>query len=245
MATTESRSGDAIVRIADSVEDLLAAMAESIADRAHSALRERLYFTLALAGGNTPRALYALLASRYRSRIEWSRVHLFWGDERYVAHDHPASNYRMAQEALIAPLNLPEENIHPMPTDCPDPLQCADRYENHLRDFFGSLPCFDLILLGMGADGHTASLFPGTRALQERKRWVAVGEAPTEPRVRLTLTLPVLNSARAVYFLVTGADKADAVRKVVLEGEPLPAGLVQPTDGERIWWLDRAAASAL
>ncbi|MEJ5252907.1 MAG: 6-phosphogluconolactonase [Armatimonadota bacterium] len=238
MAATEGRIGRQSVRIADTPADLYHAVAEAIARQAQGAR-----LTLALSGGSTPRALYALLASEYRLRIDWSRVHLFWGDERYVPHDHPASNYRMARETLIEPLGIPDTNVHPMPTDEPDPWRAALRYEEHLREFFGEMPRFDLILLGMGADGHTASLFPGTAALAEWERWVAVGEAPAEPRVRLTLTLPVLNSAKRVYFLVAGKDKAQMVRKVLWENAPLPAGMVKPEAGEVVWWLDREAAS--
>jgi 6-phosphogluconolactonase len=227
------------------VGELLQAVAEAIATRVAEVLARQERFSLALSGGNTPRALYRLLSAEYRTRVDWHRVHLFWGDERYVPHDHPASNFRMARETLIDPLSLPPENVHPMPTDAPSPEESARLYEQQLRAFFGELPRWDLILLGMGADGHTASLFPGTSALLERKRWVTVGEAPVEPRVRLTLTLPVLNAAKAVYFLVTGADKAETVRRILVQQEPLPAALVSPLEGELLWWLDRDAASSI
>lgn len=245
MATTERRTDRLGVRIADTTGELIQAVAEAIASRVAEALSRQESFSLALSGGNTPRALYRLLAEEYRLRIDWHRVHFFWGDERYVPHDHPASNFRMARETLIDPLNLPPENIHPMPTDVANPDEAAHLYERQLRAFFGETPRLDLILLGMGADGHTASLFPGTSALQERTRWVTVGEAPVEPRVRLTLTLPVLNAAKAVYFLVTGADKAETVRRILVQQEPLPAALVSPTEGELLWWLDRDAASSI
>jgi len=242
MATSERRTGRLRVQVADSADELIRAVAEAIAARVTEVLSRQASFSLALSGGNTPRALYRLLAQEYRQRAEWNRVHLFWGDERYVPHDHPASNYQMARETLIDPLGIPSQNVHPMSTDEANPDDAAARYERELRRFFGTEPRFDLVLLGMGADGHTASLFPGTPALLERIRWVAIGEAPSEPRIRLTLTLPVLNAAHAVYFVVTGEDKAETVCRVVMEQEPLPAALVQPEQGELIWWLDTAAA---
>ncbi len=214
-------------------------------------------FRIALSGGNTPRALYERLAQPdYRKAVDWTKVHFFWGDERYVPHNHPQSNYRMAYEAWLKHLSLPPECVHPMPTDCPDPDACARRYEKTLGMGFGEraspsplpsalptadcpLPRFDLILLGMGDDGHTASLFPDEPALYEKERWVVPAIAPFEPRQRLTLTLPVLNSACRVWFLVIGEGKR-AVLKRVFEGEPLPAGLVQPVQGELVWWLDEA-----
>ncbi len=233
------------MRIAETADELARGVADALAKRVAQTLQQQRAFSLVLAGGNTPRALYRLLAKEYRQQIDWGRVHLFWGDERYVPHDHPASNFRMTYETLIAPLNIPPEKIHPMPTDVTNPYDAACLYEQELRTFFGGIPRFDLVLLGMGADGHTASLFPGAATLKERERWVAVGEAPVEPRVRLTLTLPVLNAAQAVYFLVTGADKAETVRRVLMEDTPLPAALVLPEQGELVWWLDKEAAGGI
>ena len=231
--------------IADTTDALYRAIADAFTQKVRDTLRQQARFTLALSGGNTPRPLYHLLATEYRHRVEWNRVHLFWGDERYVPPDHPASNFRMARESLIEPLRIPSANVHAMPVEESSPERAAELYEGHLREFFGTMPRFDLILLGMGADGHTASLFPSTPALAERKRWVTVGEAPTEPRIRLTLTLPVLNAGKCVYFLVTGIDKAEGVRSVLIENAPLPAGLVNPRGGELMWWLDRESASRL
>lgn len=245
MASTDRRTRGRIVRIAETADELAHGVADALVDEVSRRLRQQPLFSLVLSGGNTPRALYRLLATEYRQRIDWSRVHLFWGDERYVPHDHPASNFRMARETLIAPLNIPPENIHPMPTNASSPDDAARLYEQELRTFFGGIPRFDLVLLGIGADGHTASLFAGTSALKEQERWVAVGEAPVEPRVRLTLTLPVLNAARTVYFLVTGADKAEAARRVLLENAPLPAALVLPEQGELVWWLDKEAVGGI
>ncbi|MGQ9736478.1 MAG: 6-phosphogluconolactonase [Armatimonadota bacterium] len=245
MATIERRFCGQMWRIADTTDALYRAIAEAIIEKVQNTLRQQAHFTLALSGGNTPRPLYHLLATEYRHRVEWNRVHLFWGDERYVPPDHPASNYRMVRETMIEPLRIPSTNVHAVPVAEPSPERVAEHYEEHLREFFGTTPRFDLILLGMGVDGHTASLFPSTPALAERKRWVTVGEAPTEPRIRLTLTLPALNAGRSVYFLVVGVDKAEAVRKVLLENAPLPASLVNPRGGELIWWLDRESASRL
>lgn len=245
MATVAQRIDGYDLRIADSAEELAHAVAEALAHNVSQVLAQQPRFSLALAGGHTPARLYHLLASEYAQRIEWSRVHLFWGDERYVPADHPTSNYRMVRETLLASLRLPEGNVHPMPTHPAHPEAAARLYEQELLAFFGGFPRLDLVLLGMGTDGHTASLFPNTPALWERERLVAVGEAPTEPKRRLTLTLPVLNAARTVYLLVTGADKAETVRRILREGAPLPAAQVCPQEGERVWWLDREAASAL
>lgn len=244
MATTETRYGNTLLRIADTAEALYEAVAKAIAETIAQTLREQAYFTLALSGGNTPRGIYTLLGNVYRQWVEWSRVHLFWGDERYVPHSHPASNYRMAYETLIEPTAIPKHNVHPMPTQPLSAEEAAQDYERHLRQFFGELPRFDLILLGLGVDGHTASLFPYTQALQEKTQWVAVGEAPAEPTTRLTLTIPVLNAAKRLYFVVGGSDKAE-VLKQVLAGIPLPAAMVRPTDGELVWWVDAAASKAL
>lgn len=245
MATVAKHIDGYDLRIADTADELAHAVAEALVRKVSQTLEQQPRFSLALSGGNTPRRLYRLLASEYAQQVEWTQVHLFWGDERYVPADHPASNYRLVWETLIEPLRLPADNIHPMPTSFADPEEAARLYEQELLVFFGGKPRFDLILLGMGADGHTASLFPGTSALRERERLVVVGEAPTDPRKRLTLTLPVLHAARAVYFLVSGADKTEAVRRVLVERAPLPAALVSPREGELVWWLDRVAAQEL
>ncbi|MDW8320305.1 MAG: 6-phosphogluconolactonase [Armatimonadota bacterium] len=234
-----------MLRIADTADELARAVAEAMAEKVSRTLSQQPLFSLVLSGGNTPQRLYRLLAGEYALQIDWNRVHLFWGDERYVPYDHPGSNFRLARETLIEPLHIPGENVHPMPTHIDTPSQAARLYESALRAFLGNAPRFDLVLLGMGTDGHTASLFPGTPVLQERARWVAVGEAPVEPRVRLTLTLPALNAAKAVYFLVTGADKAQTVQRVLAGESVLPAALVLPREGELVWWLDKAAAKGL
>ncbi|MGH7752826.1 MAG: 6-phosphogluconolactonase, partial [Gemmatimonadales bacterium] len=175
--------------------------------------------------------------------------HFFWGDERYVPPDDPRSNCRMAKEAWLDRIAVPPENVHPMPTNFLDPDEAARRYETTLRRHFPApWPRFDLILLGMGADGHTASLFPRSPALEERERWVVSVRAPVEPSVRLTLTLPVINQAAAVWFLVSGEDKAEALRKVLTDEaavEAPPAARVRPVQGALIWWVDSPAAALL
>jgi 6-phosphogluconolactonase len=211
-------------------------------------------FTVALSGGSTPEMLYRLLAAPpFRDSISWPNVHLFFGDERCVPPDAPESNYRMAHEALIAPVSLPPENVHRMPGENADPEAGAQQYAAELRQFFnlaeGERPRFDLVLLGMGPDGHCASLFPHKPALQERQRLVVASEPGLKPFVpRLTLTLPVLNNAAHVLFLVAGADKAETLARV-LEGptdfDALPSQSVAPTNGTLTWLLDRDAARQL
>lgn len=211
-------------------------------------------FTVALSGGSTPERLYRLLAAPpFRGSISWPNVHLFFGDERCVPPDAPESNYRMAHDALIAPVSLLPENVHRMPGESAAPEAGAQQYEAELRRFFslaaGAWPRFDLVLLGMGPDGHCASLFPHKPALQERQRLVVSSEPGLKPFVpRLTLTLPVLNNAAHVLFLVAGADKAETLARV-LEGLPDPESLppqsIAPTDGTLTWLLDRDAARQL
>jgi 6-phosphogluconolactonase len=211
------------------------------------AIKERDRFAIALSGGHTPAKLYALwaLAKDYGIRTPWDRVHLFWSDERYVPHNHPLSNYRMALETLIEHVPIPAENVHAMPTDSPEPAKAAEAYEAELRGFFGvGAPVFDLQLLGLGVEGHTASLFPGSPALEEKKRWVAAVEVAAKPPRRLTLTPVVLNQGRNTFFLVSGADKREIL--AALRGEPAskaseyPAGRIQPA-GRTLWFLDKAA----
>ena len=202
-----------------------------------------LTFSLALSGGTTPRPLYRHLADAYRDRIAWALVDIYWSDERYVPHDDPRSNYRMARETLLDHVPVTPARVHSIPTGPADPDEAARRYERLLP------PSLDLVLLGIGRDGHTASLFPGSAALGEtRRRVVAVADAPVEPRRRLTLTFPALNDAQAVFFLVTGADKAEALRRIVAEAADVhvcPAAGVRPRHGTVLWWVDAAAASGL
>jgi 6-phosphogluconolactonase len=207
------------------------AVARSAADRiAEAAEATPGRFAIALAGGSTPQATYRLLAgSDHAGRIDWSRWHVFFGDERKVPLDDPNSNYRAAADALLDHVPIPKGQIHPF-TD-------ADQYEGLLRSFFGEAPRFDMLLLGMGEDGHTASLFPGSVALQEEERWAIEPPDVVKGMGRLTLTLSALNTARRKLFLVCGESKRDVLARIQA-GEPLPAGLVHDAD----WLLDEAAA---
>ena len=204
-------------------------------------------FRVALSGGGTPRRLYELLASaEFQRRIPWERVHFFWSDERMVPHDHLQSNYKLARDSLLKHVRVPPKNVHPVPVTLP-PAQAANEYEQELRRQFGrrwGWPEFDLIMLGLGDDGHVASLFPGAPALHEKQRWVVVHQPPHLP-ARITLTLPVINAARRVHFLVSGENKATALRVAVEGSGHLPAQLVHPKKGELLWLTDSAAAGRL
>ena len=193
--------------------------------------------------------LYSLLATRFRDRIPWTQVQVFWGDERYVPHGDPHSNYRMAAAALLDHVPCPAENVHPMPTGRLDAEAAARDYETTLRRYFaGEWPRFDLVFLGLGSDGHTASLFPGSPALDERTRWAIAVRAPVEPPLRLTLTMPALTGSAHAYVLVTGSAKARALRHALAAGtDPhvCPAAGLASASGTVIWWADQAAASAL
>jgi 6-phosphogluconolactonase len=231
-------------------------MARAVANRfaaiATEAVSARGRFTAALSGGKTPVALYTLLAKApYMPHLPWARVHLFWGDERCVPPDHADSNYRMTRESLLDHVPIPPANIHRMPGEM-DPAEAAARYEERLREFFvthgDGFPVFDFFLLGLGEDGHTASLFPGTRSIRESARWVVGHYVDAQKGWRITLTPPVINAARMVAFIVAGAGKA-AVMKEILEGpfrpDTLPAQIVRPAGGDLVWMLDREAAALL
>ena len=204
-------------------------------------------FAVCLSGGSTPRRLYELLGEgEIASRFPWDRVHWFWGDERFVPHDHPDSNYRMACAALLSRVAVPKQHIHPIQTGGLSPQQAAAAYEATLKQFYGAdtiaadRPLFDATLLGIGEDGHTASLFPGQPALAEERRWaVAVNGTASEPRV--TLTYPVLNSSRELAFVVAGARKREILRRARAADHALPAARIRPT-GRLRWFADRQAA---
>lgn len=237
-------------------ESLIRGAADFLADLAAQAIAARGRFTLALSGGNTPRPLYARLATPgYRDRIDWSKVHIFFGDERCVPPDDPRSNYRMVRESLLDQVPLPVENVHRFRGEDP-PEQAAGDYAKVLQSTFGGDAVaggpppagFDLILLGMGDNGHTASLFPGLAVVTETRRWVMAQYVEVAGMWRLTLTAVVLNAARQVAFLVSGAGKAEMVHRV-LEGpyQPvvLPSQIIRPTKGELHWLLDAPAAAKL
>jgi len=244
--------------LADGAE-LAHAAAEEFATRTAEAARARGVATVALAGGSTPRALYSLVAGggdgSFRARIPWEGIHFFWGDERHVPPDHPDSNYRMAHETLLSRVPVPPSNVHRIHTENPDAAAAADLYEREVRDFFtshrlmeGVFPRFDLVLLGMGSDGHTASLFPGTGVVHEKNRIVEAPWVPKFGAYRVTLTPPVLNRAAAVIFLVSGEEKAETLR-AVLKGEwqpdVYPSQVVQPERGELLWLVERTAGRLL
>jgi 6-phosphogluconolactonase len=215
----------------------------------HDAVAQRGRFAIALSGGHTPARMYSLwgAAGKYSEQTDWNRVHMFWGDERYVPPKDPLSNYRMARETLLSNVPIPAENVHPVPTTLPTPEAAAEAYEAQLRAFFGAgQPEFDVTLLGLGPEGHTVSLFPGSPALEETKRWVVAVKVAAQPRDRVTFTLPVLNRGRNTYFLVAGEDKRPIL--AALRAEPdsrpseYPAGRVRPVNGRVIWFLDKAAS---
>ena len=238
------------VRVFDDAEAVARAAAETFARLSSEAVEERGVFSVALSGGTTPRRVYELLASdEYSDRVPWAGVHVFFGDERAVPADDAESNYRMASEALLSRVAVPEENVHRIEGQG-DAAANASDYESVMRDFFGDAdrPRFDLVFLGMGDDGHTASLFPQTSALAETRAWVAANWVEKLGAWRITLTAPAVNEARRVVFLVTGAGKAERLREV-LNGEPdpsrLPSQMIRPRDGALEWYVDRAAASKL
>lgn len=222
--------------------------------QAGEAVQAKGSFTVALSGGSTPKGLYGLLATdpTLRARVPWDKTHVFWGDERHMPPTDADSNYRMANEAMLSKVPIPPANVHRIKSENPDASRAAEEYEQTLRAFFhlteGQFPRFDLVFLGLGPEAHTASLFPGTKALHETKRLVVsnwVGKFYTD---RITMTPPVLNHAACVAFLVSGEAKALPL-KAVLEGpyepEQLPAQLVRPEHGRLLWLVDRDAASLL
>jgi 6-phosphogluconolactonase len=234
-----------------------AALADEAARRfvaaARGAISAHGRFIVALSGGSTPKVLLRLLANTpYRGEIDWARVHVCWGDERCVAPDDEQSNYRMAREALLDQVPIPADQIHRMPAENPDHDAAAASYADTLRRVFavlpGAWPRFDLLHLGLGTEGHTASLFPGSPALAERERLVAAPFVEKLHTHRITLTPPVINAAREVQFLVAGGEKAAIVRDILhapYNPDELPAQIVAPAEGRVVWLLDRAAAAQL
>ena len=234
------------------VDELNRKAAERFIALAADAVSRSGRFTVALSGGSTPKGLYASLATpEYRHRIDWSRVHLFWGDERCVPPDHPESNFRMVQESLLSRIQIPSENVHRMMGE-KEPEQARQEYEKHLKQSFrlppGEVPRFDLILLGLGEDGHTASLFPGSAALNENQRLVATIYVEKLKAQRLTLTLPVINAAAQIIFLVAGQSKSAIVKKLFgadSDACKLPAAKVRPANGIVAWLITQDAAGGL
>jgi len=241
------------VEIFRNAAELAQQAAQLILTQSQLAVARNNLFTIALSGGSTPKRLYELLADptqQFRSQLPWDRIHFFWTDERHVPPDHPDSNYRMVREAMLVRAPVPPTNVHRMLSEKPNASEAANDYESQLRDFFhlpaGELPGIDFALLGLGPEGHTASLFPDSEVLQETQRWVAAPWIAKLNSYRLTMTLPVLNNASTVVFLVSGSEKAEILREV-LKGEPdrFPAQRINPTNGALSWLVDENAASKL
>ncbi len=239
-----------VLKVFPSAAGLARGAANQIVTILRDARRAGAPTSLVLSGGSTPHAVYQLLATdEYRSRVEWQHLHLFWGDERCVPPTSPKSNYRMARETLLETVPVPAGNIHPIHGELP-PSRAAIAYEDELRAVFGTelgaLPRPDLILLGLGEDGHTASLFPGIAALEEERRLAVDVYVERLNSSRVTVTLPLLNNARAVLFLVSGPSKAAALAAVLRNpASGLPASRVVPRDGDLFWYVDRDAAAQL
>jgi 6-phosphogluconolactonase len=238
------------IEVLASATDLFHAAAEEFVRTGRAAIGAQGRFSVALSGGSTPKALYSLLAGNYAS-FPWNRTFLFFGDERHVPPTDTESNYLMVHESLLTKITIPSENVFRVPAENPDADAAASEYEAQLRKFFdlkrGEFPRFDLILLGLGPDGHTASLFPDSKALEETSRLVVANWVAKFNTHRITFTFPVLNQAADVMFMASGADKADMVHQV-LETKPtppFPSQRVQPSNGKLLWMLDEAAAAKL
>lgn len=226
-------------------DKLVAAITERVISEIGQAIQERGLCNIALAGGNTPREIYSKLAeSTYQDRVDWNRLHLFWGDERMVPPEHQDSNFRMVQETLLDHVRIPDGNVHRIRGEVA-PEQAAQEYTELLHNHFKSdSPCFDIILLGIGEDGHTASLFPGTDAVEECGKHATAVFVPRLDTWRVTLTFPVLNAAREVFFLVSGRSKSDIVQRIISikqSAKEFPASMVNPENGTLHWMLDSEA----
>lgn len=249
-----STSAPSEIKIVKDLDEISRTAVAIIVRQARAAKSSNGSLTLALSGGSTPRKLHRRLGreSSAAGGLSWRNIHFFWGDERHVPPDHPQSNYRMARETLFANAPVPAQNIHRVPAEEADAVAAATKYELELQSFFelesGQLPRFDCVLLGIGPDGHTASLFPGTRALQEKSRLVVANWVEKFQTHRITMTAPVLSNAAQVIFLVSGKEKAE-VLKEILEGDYrpdlLPAQLIRPVRGKLLWLVDEAAGRCL
>jgi len=238
-----------MIEIFANSQELARGAAEYFVARSGEAVAQKGFFTVALSGGSTPQALYQLLADvhePFHAQAPWSRTHFFWSDERHVPPDHPDSNYRMAHEAMLSRVPVPESNIHRVPSENPDAAAAANEYEQTILQLTKqSVPQLDLILLGLGSDGHTASIFPGSEVLHETQRLVAAPWVEKFNTYRITMTLPLLNNGASVLFLVSSAEKAEIVKKVMEGPKQYPAQAVQPTHGQLLWMLDKDAAAGL
>jgi 6-phosphogluconolactonase len=242
------------IKIAADPAAMSRAAAETIVEHLLESLQRRDVYSIVLSGGSTPRRLYALLAgdSAFRERIPWHRVHFFWGDERHVPPNHPDSNFHMASEAMLSRVSIPPGNIHRIRAEQPDAHKAAADYDREIRRFFelsaGEMPRFNCVLLGMGSDGHTASLFRGSPALDEQKRLVMANWVDKFKSYRITLTVPAFNSADLILLLVSGSQKADTLKSLLAGSsspERYPVQWIQPKHGDMLWFLDRSAAKLL
>ena len=237
------------VKIFTDLDELSNTAAREVARMINATASSSERYSIALSGGNTPRELYRLLAGKYANEIPWDKLHIFMGDERYVPLDDSQSNFKMVKETLLVRVPIPAENVHLISTNYPDPVAAAAAYESELRNFFAAGKAgFDLLLLGLGKEGHTASLFPQSPALDETSSWVRTVVVPAIPTTRITLTYPILNTSANVFFLVSGNEKSDALR-MCLQDRPdyhiCPAAGIHPASGVPKWWVDSESASSL
>ena len=243
-----------VIRQFADLKELSEVVADEFRAIANQAIAVRGRCTVVLAGGSTPRHLYERLASQpFRGRVRWDRIEFFWGDERAVPPDHPDSNFGMARNLLLEPLAIPAAHIHRIHAERDDLKAAASAYEDEIARVFdvptgGPPPAFDLVLLGMGADGHTASLFPGAEILGEARHWVVSYDARAGAAPRVTMTPRIFNAARSVLFMVAGTEKAEALAHVLEDAsdpQRWPAQMIQPTSGDLLWFVDAAAAARL
>ncbi|MBL7959637.1 6-phosphogluconolactonase [bacterium] len=240
------------VKVYELKEDLIRNAAEKIVSIAQKSIQNRGQFAWSLSGGSTPKEVYSMLAALpLKEKIDWEKTHIFWGDERSVVRTHPDSNFRMAKESLLDAVEIPPANIHRVASE-EDPMLAAQQYEDDIREFFGIsdgiFPEFDLILLGMGDDGHTASLFPDTEALKVQDRLVVDNFVKKLNTHRITFTFPIINHARNVLFIISGSVKSKMIKQVLANTDApktLPSQLVQPKSGSLFWFLDKDAAADL
>lgn len=238
----------------NSLDDMSQNAAENIVNYGLESIKQKGFFTISLSGGNSPRQIYSLLPEIARKKgLNWNRVFIFWGDERYIPHTHRESNYKMAYDTLLSKINIPQQNIFRIPTEIEPVDSVALLYEKIMKKFFTlarmidhkkKLPIFDLILLGIGSDGHTASLFPGHKAINEQKKWVVYVKAHARVtlRDRITITLPVINAAKNIMFIISGEGKGKIVKSIMEEKKRAtvyPASKIKPEDGQTIWFIDR------
>ena len=232
-----------------SLEEVSRKLATALADIVKGVVRESGKCAFAFSGGGTPELLYHILGSDYRETIPWEKVHFYWGDDRFVPHDAEESNFRLVKTTILDEVDVPDEHVHPFHTLADSPEEAAREYEVEMMETLeGDPPVLDIALMGLGNDGHTASLFPGSQALEVGDRLVVPTTAPDPPRQRLTMTYPVFNAAYHVIFLVAGRRKAEVVKEVLtgdVSKERYPAVGIDPVQGMPEWWMDEAAASLL